>query len=364
MSKKENLKRESAKPKRHLMNVVRLPSKKPSRVQEAKTIVSSAATGELVSGFPTIPDIDLINKGGKTISDLSFVNFYVGKSGSWNENDIKSIDSALAAAMSDKNLNNVMVQYFPGHNSITSTFRGSQLLSGKYPKRFFKDDVEKLVSDLFSQKKLDSYDLNNTVFNFMLPSGTMLNDGERIAGEESKTISTQRKPESDGKQETIEEEESDSLTGLGGFHGSIHVPRNIPITIYYAVGVYSELLPDGRRNGIPVFDMTWKNVVATFYHELNEVRTDPDVGDIKLINDPRLGWYSDGINIPSNSRNYVGGEIGDIPIDEANVFAGRDLSTVFKEVPLTDGTGTVPIQLQYSNAVHGPEGPIPAPHSK
>jgi hypothetical protein len=26
-----------------------------------------------------------------------------------------------------------------------------------------------------------------------------------------------------------------------------------------------------------VFDQPWKNVLATFYHELNEARTDPDV---------------------------------------------------------------------------------------
>jgi hypothetical protein len=32
------------------------------------------------------------------------------------------------------------------------------------------------------------------------------------------------------------------------------------------------------------------------------------------------------------------------------------------EVPLANGTGYVPVQLQYSNAVHGPEGPIPYPH--
>lgn len=131
---KENLERESAKSKRRLLNVVRL-SKKPSRIQNVETIVSSATMGEIVPGFPPIPGIDLVNKGGKTISDLSFANFYVGNSGSWDQNDIKSIDSALAAAMSDKNLNNVMVQYFPGHDTITSTFKGSQVLSGRYPKK-------------------------------------------------------------------------------------------------------------------------------------------------------------------------------------------------------------------------------------
>ena len=57
--------------------------------------------------------------------------------------------------------------------------------------------------------------------------------------------------------------------------------------IYYAIGAYSEQLPDGQINGIPVFDQPWKNVVATFYHELNEARTDPDVEDaIRAGNDP------------------------------------------------------------------------------
>jgi hypothetical protein len=43
-------------------------------------------------------------------------------------------------------------------------------------------------------------------------------------------------------------------------------------------------------------------------------------------------------------------------------LAGADLSLVMKEVPLTGG-GTAPVQLQWSNAVHGPEGPIDDPHS-
>jgi hypothetical protein len=117
--------------------------------------------------------------------------------------------------------------------------------------------------------------------------------------------------------------------------------------VYYAVGVYSEVLAGGITNGIPAFDAPWKNVVATFYHELNEARTDPDVeeanrtGSINLV-----GWTS-----------RSGEECGDFPVFEAN-----PLSKVFQEVPLVDGGRTVPVQFQYSNAVHGPEGPIPAPH--
>jgi len=111
-------------------------------------------------------------------------------------------------------------------------------------------------------------------------------------------------------------------------------------------------LPNGTTNGIPVFDQPWKNVVATFYHELNEARTDPDVEDaIRAGNDPNavsfLGWTS-----------QQGEECGDFPVFEAN-----PLTQVFQEVPLTNGPGTAPVQFQYSNAVHGPEGPTPNPET-
>jgi len=38
--------------------------------------------------------------------------------------------------------------------------------------------------------------------------------------------------------------------------------------------------------------------------------------------------------------------------------ADGNLTEVFREVELTDNIGTVPVQFMYSNAVHGPEGPI------
>jgi hypothetical protein len=143
-------------------------------------------------------------------------------------------------------------------------------------------------------------------------------------------------------------EEGDSKSGLGGYHGSIHKGNR---TVYYSVDVYSERRSDGTINGIPVFKEAWKNVVATMYHELQEVRTDPDVEDvIRNPYDPRaeqlLGWVSDR-----------GEECGDYPISGT-----RQITDVVKDVPLADGTGMVPVQLQYSNAVHGPEGPIPEPH--
>ena len=101
----------------------------------------------------------------------------------------------------------------------------------------------------------------------------------------------------------------DSTGGLGGYHGSAHVGN---ATVYYAVGVYSERLANGGTNGIPVFPANWKNMVATFYHELQEARTDVDVDDAATSPNGMavLRWTSDS-----------GNEIGDYPIAEAKALA-------------------------------------------
>jgi hypothetical protein len=84
-------------------------------------------------------------------------------------------------------------------------------------------------------------------------------------------------------------------------------------------------------------------VVATLYHELNEARTDPDVEDaIRTGSNANLGWVS-----------RQGEECGDFPISEA----GTDLTKVFREITVGDGSGTVPVQCLYSNRVHRPECP-------
>src|SRR5437879_4311834 len=75
----------------------------------------------IVPGMPSTPKHDLHYHQGKTIQNLAFTNFYVGGINSWNQSDTHSIDIALAAAMSDQSLNNVMMQYF-NNQPITSTF--------------------------------------------------------------------------------------------------------------------------------------------------------------------------------------------------------------------------------------------------
>jgi len=280
----------------------------------------------IAPGFTPRKSLNLIDHNGKIIRDLVYTNFFVGGN-AWDPQDIQRIDENLEKAMTDQHLNNVLIQYFRGAPNITSTFRPSSRLSSK-PDTISQPEVEALLSELHSQGKLTGFDFSNTVFNFMLPRGTVLtiDDG---SGDSAK-------PKRKGRSGPAEEEAS-SLEGLGGFHGSVQVGAT---TLYYAVGVFSE-----GANGIVAFDQPWKNVVATFYHELVEARTDADVED------NRVAWVN-------NER--PGEEIGDIPM----TLAGDNLSKVMKEVPLADGSGTVPIQLMWSNAVDGPEGPIATPHQQ
>lgn len=305
----------------------------------------------IAPGLHPTPAHDLVFHGGKIFRNLNFTNFFVGGTSSWNASDIQSIDTALAAAMSDQDLNNVMMQYFQ-NQPITSTFIPSQVLPGPAPSIVSQGDIENLVQQLFTQGQLTTFDLTSTVFNFMLPSGTVLNDDPALsqsaagAGQAHQQAGVRRSP-------VPAEDKLNSLQGLGGFHGSIHVTDGAGTaqTIYYAVGVFSETRPDGTTNGIPVFDAPWKNVVATFYHELNEARTDADVEDaIRAGNDPNATQF---LGLTSQQ----GEECGDFPVFEAN-----PLTLVFQEVSLTNGNGTVPVQFMYSDAVHGPEGPIPNPH--
>ena len=309
----------------------------------------------IAPGIPPSPDHDLKFQGGKIIQDLRFMNFYVGGD-AWDTGDIANIDNALSAAMSDQDLNNVMAQYFPG--PVTTTFDGSQTLPGSPPTVMSQGDVEQLVTTFFSGGKLAGHDLTTTLFNFMLPPGTVLNTDTATTGGGEHVVSGVKRQAAAVKSQAavpkalVPKDEADSLNGLGGYHGSVHVSAGTDI-VYYAVGVYSQTEADGTVNGIPVFDQPWKNVVATFYHELNEARTDADVEDAILAgNNPNansfLGWVSD-----------QGEEIGDFPVSEA----GGNLTEVFQEVELTDNSGTVPVQFMYSDAVHGPEGPIAQAHA-
>jgi len=303
---------------------------------------------QIVDGAQPTPDQDLHYRGGRTWRNMSYVNLYVSGDQGWDPHDVQRIDESIAKAMADEHLNNVILQYF-NNQPIGTQPLPSHPLVGYIPREVSRGDIEVYLKYLYMQGYLQSFNLNTTVFNFLMPRGTVLNVEDEPVSTAALASPFQQVSQSEGDRVIIpESEEGDSHGGLGGYHGSIHIGG---ATVYYSAEVYSEMQSNGTPNGIPILSEPWKNIVATLYHEMQEVRTDPDVEDV--IRNPYapnasrlLGWTSD-----------EGEEIGDFPL-HGNV----SIRQIIVEVPLADGSGMVPVQLQYSNAVHGPEGPIPQRH--
>lgn len=270
----------------------------------------------LAPGITASPRDDLVFRGGKVVPQMGFQNIYLGRSSDFSPGDIEAIDDAITRVMRDPRLNNVIRQYFPGQ-MLSCDVAESVVLEEPRPIEMDEPDVQAKVIALFDSGTILDTDHDHTLFNLVLPPGTIL----RLDG-------------------------SSSLRGLGGYHGSVHFFRQGRLqTLYYSANVYSERRLN-RTNGIPFFDRPWKNVVATLYHELIEFQTDPDVSDAIRQQDRRfIGWNSN-----------FGQEIGDQPISV------NALSEVFNEVLTQPGSRPTPVQLMYSNAVHGAEGPIDEPH--
>jgi len=263
---------------------------------------------------------DLVFHGGKTVPQMVFQNIFLGGHASWLAADIDQINTAITLAMQDRRLNNVVGQFFDAGVKMTCDPLPLFVLEEQKPKTFDQTDAKKLLARLVQQGQLSDSDLDSTIFNFLLPQGSVL-----------------------------KLDQDTSLGGLGGFHDSVHFQHNgRSQTAYYSANVFSQRLPNGRVNGIPAFDASWKDVVGTLYHEMNEFRTDADVGDaIEQNSNDFLGWMG------------ARGEIGDEPISAAGQTG--NLSLVFQEILLSVGGGRVPVQFLYSNAVHGAEGPIDQP---
>jgi hypothetical protein len=323
----------AAEPPTRTLNVVLAPGSAAHRATNPPTPrrVSREPSPSLAAGFTPQPEWNLTASGGKTIRDLVFVNRYVGAAESWSQADIENIDKALGAAMSDAGLQTVIAQYYDG--PVTSRMLPSARHVVDVPGTVYKDTVEHIATTLHGERALGGEDPASSVINIMLPEGAVLSD-DFSPGHKPSASAAEHSRRRAGTIRLDDGDAASSLQGLGGYHGSVHLTDGT--TIYYAVGVYSK-----ENNGIDAFGVPWRNVVATFYHELNETRTDPDVEGVNATgNGALLGWYS--------QRGQ--GEIGDLPI---NACEGN-LNLVFQEVLLTDGSATVPIQLMWSNLADGP----------
>ena len=269
----------------------------------------------LAPGVTASPQDDLVRRGGTILPQLGFQNVYLGRSSDFAPGDLESIDDAITRVIRNKQLQNIIQQYFPGQ-MLAYDIAPSVMLEEARPNAMDEPDVQSKIIDLFDRNLILATDHDRTCFNLVLPPDTILMlDG------------------------------SSSQFGLGGYHGSVHFLRGGQRrTLYYSANVYSAIRA-GRRNGIPFFRDPWKNVVCTLYHELMEFQTDPDVGDAIRQQDRRFIGY--------NSNR--GQEIGDQPI------SANSLDKVLKEVLTDPGSRPTPVQLMYSNAVHGAEGPDEKP---
>jgi hypothetical protein len=211
-------------------------------------------------GPAPLPGPDLQYFGGRTIPDLTFGNLYVGGEPAWDPADVSRIDDAICEAMNDARLNGVLAEYFPS-TSVSAAFAGSRILPRPAPPTVYRDDVEAWLAELHRAGDLPPGDPATTAYCFLLPRGVVAVDDPRDAAR------------------------ADSRNGLAGYHGTLDADG---VHLMYAVAVFSE-----RGNGVVAFDEPWKNVVATLYHVLQEVRTNPDVDDAVREADPSLlGWMS------------------------------------------------------------------------
>jgi len=273
----------------------------------------------IAPGIPPDSSADLVFHGGKTVPQMEFQNIFLGGRASWLASDIDQINTAIKFAMQEPRLNNVVGQFFDAGVKLTCDPRPLLVLEEAKPVQLDESGVQQLVARLLQQGKVSDNDLGTTIFNLLLPPGTIL-----------------------------KLDQDNSIHGLGGFHGSVDFQqKGRSQTAYYSANVFSQRLPNGPVNGILAFDASWKDVVGTLYHEMNEFRTDADVAEANRTgNDELLGWVG------------AQGEIGDQPVNAAG--AAGDLSLVFQEILLSMG-GRVPVQFLYSNAAHGAEGPIDQP---
>jgi hypothetical protein len=278
---------------------------------------------KIAYGFTPDSRLNLQPGHGRTLPDLQFRNYYLGQ---WADRDIQEIDRALAGAMTDPGLDQVVQEYFT--QPVSTKFLGSEWHRGAAPApgtTFDRASVDQVVASL----DLGGIEIRNTAICLYLPPGVILD-----------TRAPGRAGEAPGGDDTGQGHAvaASSRQGLGGYHGSVELGGT---QVLFAVAVYSQVI-DHAPNGIPFWPDLWKNVVTTMYHELQEIRTDPDVEQaIRTGDDRLLGWYSPR-----------GGEIGDLPLFEA----GANLGLAMVEVPLVAG-GTSPIQLMWSNQVGGPRRP-------
>src|SRR5438445_1963277 len=99
----------------------------------------------IAPGIPPDASADLVFHGGKTVPQMEFQNVFLGGQASWLASDIDSINTAITLAMQDRNLNNVIKQYFVDIRSMACDPRSSVLIEEPNPGELDEPDVQRTV---------------------------------------------------------------------------------------------------------------------------------------------------------------------------------------------------------------------------
>ena len=110
----------------------------------------------IAPGFRPRPGLNLHDQGGKIIRDLVYTNCFVGGN-AWDPNDVQRINQNLKNAMTDQNLNNVLIQYFRGAANITTIFVPTSVKLPDKPSTISQPEVENLLKSLHEGGKLTEF---------------------------------------------------------------------------------------------------------------------------------------------------------------------------------------------------------------
>jgi len=247
--------------------------------------------------------------GGHIINQITYKIVFVGTI--WDSPKlnpaISYIDSKLSSAVQDDRLNWVFQQYFEQGKSITAAPVSPMLLPYAWKSEIGETEIFDIVQSL-AQTDGDfpstDTDLQNFAYLFVLPPGTILSGPGNLP------------------------DRANSLEGLGGYHDWYSMPQDNKVSrVYFGVVVWA----DGQNGAAVPGWHPCDNVCAGLYHEIAEIRLNPNVDDPNTCN---WGWLTKD-----------GDEIGDLVIEAVlpNIAAAFRLWQFDQTRPVE------PIQLLWSN---------------
>ncbi len=248
----------------------------------------------------------LVDHGGSVLKHVDVTPVYLGSW--WQTAAGKKLRAHNDAAMADLVKNKGMTGLWAQYGAGKGTSSPSVAMPTTNPKVLTQAQVEALLKKQVLAGHLDVSN-KERVFTFVLPPGCELQD--------------------DGG--------SSSLNGMAGYHGSVKIAGR---EVYYAAMAYSQRTSAGL-NGIDFDGNVGDDLSIAESHEITEAVTDPNVeAAIRSGDDRLLGWYDDVTRWGGRTGK---GEIGDIPVINAEVAGDSDLSTVWGR---TDGFA---FQKEWSN---------------